>query len=209
MYMKMLNPKINDFFQCPSKNKSKYDAMAVGKNTIGNWMAEISVIAGLSRRYTNHQLQKTTATGMSLGGVAIPDIAHHLKHKDIQTLQHYLDKPTIERKKQNAAALHKYTVSAENAQEAEAQPEPQNNTLAIEATPVVNTDNAVDQQKENVQPENAIIPFEANIDDEHHQPSKPVAVQNSQVVTNQLKQAPMLFGGATFHNCTINLNIPQ
>lgn len=132
-----------------------YDAMAIGKNQIGKWMALLSVKANLSRRYTNHELRKTTATGMKLGGIPIPDIAHHLKHKDIQTLSHYLNKPTIVKKKRNAAALHKYTVSERNQEEPmnapdkESNPEPQNAPAII--------------QKENVLPQQAIIPFEANL----------------------------------------------
>lgn len=60
----------------------------------------------------------------------------------------------------------------------------------------------------NVVPQNALIPFEANLNAEPMLPDPPAG---SQVVTNnnQLKQAPILFSGATFNNCTINLNVPQ
>lgn len=85
--------------------------MAIGVHTIRNWMPMISERAGLSRQYKNHNIRKTAATGMHKGNVAIPNIAHHLKHKDIQTLKNYLEKPSLEDKKDEAAALHNYTVS--------------------------------------------------------------------------------------------------
>lgn len=55
-YMQRLNPKINDFFQRPSKDRKCYDAMAVGINKIGKWMPILSEKAGLSWRYTNHEI---------------------------------------------------------------------------------------------------------------------------------------------------------
>lgn len=68
--------------------------------------------------------------------------------------------------------------------------------------------------KENVIPENAIVPFEANFndDDVHAAQDKEALVlstQNNKVVNNQLKQAPVMFQGATFNNCTFHMNVPQ
>lgn len=209
-YIALLSDKIGDFFQRPSYHKDKYDAMAVGKNHIGKWMSVLSERANLSRRYTNHELRKTTATGMKKGGVPIPDIAHHLKHKDLQTLSHYLEKPTIADKKRNAAALHNYTISDGNPQEPIDEPQPHNEPPE---SPQQNAPVMV--EKENVLPQNAIIPFQPNFDEGNNAQMAPVLagpapLQNNQVVNNnQLKQAPALFAGATFSNCTINLNIPQ
>lgn len=94
-YMELLNPKISAFFQHPSKDRTKYDAQVIGKNPIGHWMTLLSERAGLSRKYSNHEIRKTCATSMMKGGVPVPDIAHHLKHKDLQTLQHYLEQPSM------------------------------------------------------------------------------------------------------------------
>lgn len=207
-YMSLLNPKISAFFQHPSKDRTWYDAQVIGKNPIGHWIALLSKRAGLSKIYSNHEIRKTCTTGMKKGGVPIPDIAHHLKHKDIQTLQHYLEKPTIEDKRRNAKALHNYTVSNPE----EIVPEEPNNAPQLALQPAPNQQMQVEfqalQEKENVTPQNAIIPFDSNL--EVAQPVQATPIQNnSQVVKNQLKQAPMLFSGATFNNCTINLNVPQ
>lgn len=215
-YCELLNPKIQDFFQRPSKDRKKYDAMAVGKETISRWMSVISERAKLSRRYTNHNLRKTTATGMKKGGIPETRIAHHLKHKDLQSLSHYLEKPTIEDKRENAAALFNYTVAnasekipikSANLPEATT-PKPAeapNNMPSVPAVEII-------PNKENVTPENAIIPFEADATEDRINQAM-VPTNSNQVVTNtqnnQLKQAPILFSGATFNNCTITLNVPK
>lgn len=84
--------------------------MAVGIHQIEKYMSIISEKANLSRRYTNHELRKTTATGMMKGGISDCRIAHHLKQKDLQSLSIYLEKPTVKDKRENAAALYNYTV---------------------------------------------------------------------------------------------------
>lgn len=68
--------------------------------------------------------------------------------------------------------------------------------------------------KENIQEENAIIPFEPNLNEnDTHQVAPMAPADPTKVVTNTqnnlLKQAPILFGGATFNNCTINLQMLQ
>lgn len=223
LYVDLLNEKINDFFQRPSYNKKKYDAMAVGVQTLGKMMAVISVNANLSRRYTNHEIRKTTGTAMKRGGVNDTSIAHHLKHRDLQSLQHYLEKPTIEEKKQNAIALFNYTVSnpEERIDTPSEKPVPQPKEADLPPAPIPDPPEAVEIviNQENVLPENAVIPFEANLD---HAPPEiaqmipvPIAapVPANAQVTNQMnnlqKQAPVMFGGATFNNCTINFQMPQ
>lgn len=204
-------------FPTSSKDRTKYDAQVIGKNPIGHWMSVLSERAGLSRDYSNHEICKTCATGMMKGGVPVPDIAHHLKHKDIQTLKHYLEKPDMEEKRRNAAVLHNYTISDPSKIVPIPRNDQQPQQLALPSTS--NVEMAV-PEKENRNPQNAIIPFEANL---HNQQPPPIQGQivptenptmgniqnNSQVVTNQLRQAPMLFSGATFNNCTINLQVPQ
>lgn len=100
--------------------------------------------------------------------------------------------------------------------------------MAIATTASEAPNPIVPVNKENVAPENALIPFEPVFNENQEDPTNvPVPVQltappvpvtlqqpmahqnNSQVVTNQLRQAPVMFQGATFQNCTINLNVPQ
>lgn len=208
-YVSLLNPKIQDFFQRPSKNQKSYDAMAVGKETIAAWMPLISQKADLSRRYTNHEIRKTTATGMFREGIPQQCIAHHLKHKDMESLSHYLEKPTIEDKRENAVALYNYTVSNPNDKVPVKSPQKAIEApkeAEVSAMPLVQ----IVPNKENITPEKAIIPFDPNID---AQPCTASTSTANQVVSNtqnnQVKQAPILFSGATFNNCTIHLNVPQ
>lgn len=193
-YMSLLNPKINDFFQHPSYNKSKYDAMAVGKNKIGKWMPIISERAGLSQKYSNHKIRKTCATSMKRGGIAIPNIAHHLKHKDIQTLQHYLEKPTIEDKQWNAVALHNYTVLNVEEKLPPIPEEPPQFQVAIapqnpQQLPPLPVQAALPApiipEKENVQPENALVPSMMNQTKESSLHLQPCKIKSSQTSWNK------------------------
>lgn len=215
-YMKLLNPKINDFFQRPNIRKKKYDASPIGLHTLGDMMAEISKLAQLSTRYTNHQIRKTTGTAMGKSGQSAPKIAHHLKQKNIQSVMHYIEGPTLEDKQENAQLLHNYThkdaplpVQKENVQPppllpTNAPPPPQA-ALAIAPTAV--------QPAGNIQPKDAIIPFEPNFNENPNDNNNPLPLlstqNNNQVVNNQMRQAPIMFQGATFHNCTIQMNVPQ
>lgn len=228
-YISLLSDKIPWLFQKPNVRKNKFDAQPVGKHPLNNMMATISESAGLSKRYTNHNIRRTSGNAMQKGGAAAPRIAHHLRQKNIQSMMHYLDMPTIEEKQENAQLLFNYThKEGPPPQPAIAAAPVQPNLLQHESH---HTDPAkeapiVQVNKENVAPENALIPFEAvlneNLGDQQNLPvvipstvSAPVPLQqaippsNNHVVTNQLRQAPVMFQGATFQNCTINLNVPQ
>ena len=80
MYMDLLNPDSTAFLQYPNKKKTGFTKEVVGKNTLGNMMKEISEKANLSKIYTNHQIRKTTATGMHKEGFSFEQIASVTKH---------------------------------------------------------------------------------------------------------------------------------
>ena len=68
-YLSVLNPDCEAFFQRPKpkeriiKNPTVwYENSPLGKNTLGNKMAKLSVEYGLSKTYTNHCLRATTIT---------------------------------------------------------------------------------------------------------------------------------------------------
>lgn len=216
-YLSLLSDKIPDFFQRPSKNKTKFYGIPLGVHYIGDLMKLICQRAKLSRIHTNHEIRKTSATGMQKGGVPIPDIAHQWQHKDLQSLQHYLEQPTLEDKCRNAKALMKYTSNKPDVEEQE-NVEPPPKIPAIAPAPIA-------PEKENITAENAVIPFHPNFTENcqnEENPTLAIAPQNgatptlmtttstnnSQVVHNQLRQAPVMFQGATFNNCTITLQVP-
>ena len=93
-YVYLLNPAINGFFQYPNKEKKGFTKEAIRKNTLGTMMKDISEKAGLSCIYTNHQIRKTTATGLRRSGYTLEQIAHVTKYKNQDSLKHYVDDPT-------------------------------------------------------------------------------------------------------------------
>ena len=51
----------------------------------------------------------TTATGMKCQGHSLEEIAYILKHKNLESLKHYLDAPILKDKENYAESLFKYT----------------------------------------------------------------------------------------------------
>ena len=86
-----------------------YKAQPVGVGTIGKFLVTISENAGLSYIYTKYCIHGTIATGMKIQGHTLVEIAHILKHKNLQSLSHYLDMPTHEDKENFSKPLFKYT----------------------------------------------------------------------------------------------------
>ena len=72
-------------------------------------MKIISAEAGLSRMYTKHQIRKTTSTGLLKQGHSLQEIAHVTRHKNIESLKHYISQPSYEDKARYAKSLYQYT----------------------------------------------------------------------------------------------------
>ena len=114
LYISKLYPKCDAFFQNTNQYyrlpKDKwYKNMPADINTIGNFLKTISELAGLSYIYTNHCIRGTTVSAMKCAGYSLQDIAYVLGHKNLETLKHYLDKPTLNDKENFADDLFKYT----------------------------------------------------------------------------------------------------
>ena len=71
-------------------------------------MSDISKKAKLSKNYTNHTVCKTTATAMKRSGFSLQEITNVTKHKNLESLKHYLAAPTHEEKESYSNALHDY-----------------------------------------------------------------------------------------------------
>ena len=115
LYLSKLSPKSNILFQRPNPRFHKKEGQpwylpeGVGINTMANFMATISKRANLKTRYTNHCLRGTAATAMKRQGYSIPEIASVTKHKNHQSLEHYLEIPTLEEKVKFCKSLFNYT----------------------------------------------------------------------------------------------------
>ncbi len=62
-YLSHLNPYRHDLWQQPRRiviGRVWYDDWALGKNTLGNFVKELSRLAGCSREYTNYDLRATS-----------------------------------------------------------------------------------------------------------------------------------------------------
>ena len=74
LYVSKLNAKSDIFFQQPMNKFGDsvwYNGRPHGINTLGNFMAQISKAAGLSRVYTNHCLRATAVTVLSNAGAKV------------------------------------------------------------------------------------------------------------------------------------------
>ena len=154
-------------------------------------MKEISKAAGLSREYTNHQIRKTTATGMRKSGFTLEQIAHVTKHKNLDSLKHYMDGPTLSDKENYNEGLLRY---GQKTQPPQAQPPV---TAAKKKKMAEDTGNINESMQ--------LIPSNP----ENSTPNSQIANTVKSVVTNQLQQAPNLFQNASFNNCNFTFNIPQ
>ena len=89
-YKKNLNVKCNRLFQRPSKGTIQwYDNCPLGHNTIGSMMPNISVSAGLSKRYTNHSLRATSVHILDKEQFASRHIMSVTGHKSENSLKTY------------------------------------------------------------------------------------------------------------------------
>ena len=98
-YVANLNENCNALFQYPNEENDGFDHKPIGKNTIGEMMKEIAKDAQLSCVYTNHCIRKTTVTGLRRQGFELDKIQNVTKHKNLDSLKHYLSAPTYKDKK--------------------------------------------------------------------------------------------------------------
>ena len=77
-------------------------------------MKEILEDAGLSRIYTNHCICKTTATDLKQQGFELHETQNVTKHKNLDSLKHYISGPAYQEKQNYSKALLKYGKNIHN-----------------------------------------------------------------------------------------------
>ena len=204
MYLDLLNPDSTAFFQYPNKRKTAFTKEVIGKNPLGDMMKEISTQAKLSRSYTNHQIRKTTATGIKRSGFTLEQIAHVTKHKNLDSLKHYVDAPTLSEKQSYNEGLFNYgtkkmSKNPKRSQDEDPQPPKRMAITSGKENMEENfpKDREMVVQNKNCNTQQGVVPAQDNCTDLHS------------VVNNQLRQAPNLFQNATFSNCNFNFTLPQ
>ena len=198
MYLDLLNADSTAFFQHPNKTKTGYTREVIGKNPLGDMMKEISKKANLSRIYTNHQIRKTTAIGMHQEGFSLQEIAHVTKHKNLDSLKHYVPAPSLLDKQRYNDGLFSYGNPDKMMEKATKRKNPD----------IINTVSPKTQRnKENFPQPNEGMQIE--VQDKNTDSPVDVCTDMTSVVNNQLRTAPNLFQNASFTNCNFNFTLPQ
>lgn len=79
-------------------------------------MARISKTAGLSKRYTNHCIKATVATGLKKAGVDLLSIMSVTGHRNVKSLDSYIEGPTDQDRRQLSANLQNLGSETSNKQ---------------------------------------------------------------------------------------------
>lgn len=109
LYLSKLNPKCDALFQQPliiPKPKVWYGNQPIGQNKLATWMSRLSVEAGLSRRYTNHCIRATVATGLKRRGVDNHAIMSVTGHRNQQSLESYVEGLSEEQSRDLSTEIH-------------------------------------------------------------------------------------------------------
>lgn len=144
-------------------------------------------------------------------------IQHQTKHKNLASIQSYLQKPTLKQKKSYAKSLAKYATNPPSSSDSDSDdcndfnpPPPKEKKTKKKATATVSAppnDNTTDDNtKENDTTLN-VVPYAA----QNERTDNPMPLSNSQATNNymqMLKANPVgMFVGANLNNCTININL--
>ena len=209
-YLSLLNHKEDAFFQYPNKEKTGFKNSPVGKNTLAEMMKEISKDSKRSRIYTNHCVRKSTATAMKWQGFDLNEISHVTKHKNLDSLKHYIGGPTYSDKKKYNEAMFNYSKAEEDAPLAKipaivtpkVQPsKPMEISIAKEAPEEIND--------QNVPPMKCLVPMYPDDDSNTTDFEDKMPVATQQNVVNQMKTARHLFQSASFNNCNFTFQMPK
>ena len=116
-YLSKLNPACEAFFQRPISTRRVHDDIwygisPVGKNTLSNFMKEISKKAQLSRIYTNHCLRATSATVLDRNAISPLDICSVTGHRNVESVKSYVQGPSDDQRYNMSRLLHNHGKTA-------------------------------------------------------------------------------------------------
>ena len=108
--MEKLHPQRNDLWQKPKgvikdANSSWYENVPVGRDTLNDFMKQLSKKADLSRIYTNHCIRATTVTNLNELGFEARDIMATTGHKSESSIRSYASKCPDNKRRQMSDAL--------------------------------------------------------------------------------------------------------
>ncbi len=199
-------------------------------------MPTISKKAKLSRMYTNHCIRATSATALAAGGHSLQEIASVTGHRNIQSLQSYIGRPTLENKAVFNETLHTYGkgshVNTGQNVKVGAENESVNNANQVVTVEEINGDQIAEQAQivENVQvvaqvvpqqlvPQNGqlqaqvvtqVVPHVQQLLPQNAQPQGQVDAQGAlQPSMSQNGEQHPFFSGGVFNNCTIQFKVDK
>ena len=180
IYMEHLNPENDFLWQTPLEKINPKNAMIwyskqhIGKNSLGNFMQDVSLNCKLSKSYTNHSIRVTSATVLMRMNFSASEIMSITGHKSVQSLTRY-QKTQDKQKIEMGNVMHQAMTCEEDAIVVKRQRELENVCQQL-ALPYAQSDQNVNSPRTGVTPiqadliqankENvtdAIVPFEANL----------------------------------------------
>ena len=116
-YISKLNVKNDCLWQRPKRKYTEstpewYANVAVGVNTLGDMMKQISKRLELSKIFTNHSVRATAITVLSNAGIEARHIAKVSGHRSLQSIDNYARDASEEQKQQFSAILQDVPISS-------------------------------------------------------------------------------------------------
>ena len=208
----------------PQYDEIWYTKIPLGQGTIGDFLKTISQHAKCSQIYTNHCLGHTTANTMKKVGFDLQQIACVTDHSNYQSLESYLAQPDDKDYEEFNDKVFKYVNNIEpNPTEHPPNREKKkSNITATVSKPPENDPNPMEiQENDENQPKIVLnVPASLPLTQIIALPKSPktstltVGLQNMPKISVKsimqqanVRQAPNIFSGAIFNNCTINLQM--
>ena len=118
-----------------------------------------------------------------------------MKHKNLQSLEHYIGGPTHSEKENYSESLFNYTHDQNKCKAEKKQDEQQEENA--KKLKLVTPDPP---------PGNVLVPLPSNFENETNTENIPMS---QKVIENSLRQAANMFQNATFTNCSITFQMPK
>ena len=241
MYIDKLNPNNEYLWQraydkFDANRQHWYGLQHIGRNTLGKFMNDVSEKCKLSKGYTNHSVRVTGLTVLTRMQFSASEIMAVSGHKSVQSLTNY--QRTNSRQKINMGNVLYQSMTRPEEQMIRPELQQQEEIRAIHyqpspkgpATPLAIAPRAVQNvvtERENINPEQAVVPFEAEFNEDipdfdlisminelegnsNKQPA-PNAENNSNInaittTTSVVNHVPRsMFSNCNIHNITFNI----
>ena len=174
MYLQHLNPDNKFLWQTPLKSPHPqrpevwYGLQHIGKNTLGKFMTDLSAHCNLSKIYTNHSIRVTGITVLTRMKFSSSEIMSVSGHKSVQSLTNYQRTQPKQKIEMGHVLYQSMTRSEQEITRPSMKELPTTSMKSIKIphsvvaprTPVL----------QDICPENAVIPFEPNFDNENDIP---------------------------------------